>query len=420
MRRATRRDHAEPTRHGRGRRDLQLAAQSSPGADARRVTARVALDAIRLAELLTLDTGDQLLGSVAGQPGAQPVSGRRRSEARARSSACARVARCDLDLHARSASDRAGARRRRSDTGAPKRRTTGEEASRAAWRALCDDIGVTGRPGRRRCSLPPIATRSRPASIRCSRSSRCRTRRRRSCRAPAVLPDRWIAIGIRDDGTRIVEHRRRADSDGSVRRLDTTPSETAALANREGEPIQLPPRMRWMTDFATGRAGRHGPRHSARRRRRSARPNCSICRSAADADTGPERRHARRPVHRSSVQPRLRVRPAEHTDEQQRGRRLRAAVAQPSASRPRSTSNGGRAHSHRAWPPTARPPRARSASPLMCSRPSPASGAASDVAQEPDGFEPEIAAGDADRAVAGDVGPALEDFLAASRSRART
>ena len=31
----------------------------------------------------------------------------------------------------------------------------------------------------------------------------------------------------------------------------TTPAETASLTNREGEPIQLPPRMRWMTDFPT-------------------------------------------------------------------------------------------------------------------------------------------------------------------------
>ena len=66
-----------------------------------------------------------------------------------------------------------------------------------------------------------------------------------------VLPDRWIAIGIRNED-RVFEHVGAPIPMDLAVGIDTTPSETAALNNREGEPIQLPPRMRWMTDFAMG------------------------------------------------------------------------------------------------------------------------------------------------------------------------
>ncbi len=66
----------------------------------------------------------------------------------------------------------------------------------------------------------------------------------------SVLPDRWIVIGI-NGGARVVQAVGTPIPLDLAVGIDTTPSETAALTNREGEPIQLPPRMRWMTDFAT-------------------------------------------------------------------------------------------------------------------------------------------------------------------------
>ena len=64
-----------------------------------------------------------------------------------------------------------------------------------------------------------------------------------------VLPDRWIVVGMRQ-GTKVLEQVGAAIPHDLAVGLDTTPSEAQGLTNQEGSPIQLPPRMRWLTDFA--------------------------------------------------------------------------------------------------------------------------------------------------------------------------
>jgi hypothetical protein len=66
----------------------------------------------------------------------------------------------------------------------------------------------------------------------------------------AMLPDRWVVLGYRDD-VRVVAHVGQPIVRPLVTGLDTTASALAAVRNADGSPIQLPPRMRWMADFAT-------------------------------------------------------------------------------------------------------------------------------------------------------------------------
>ena len=200
---------------------------------------------------------------------------------------------------------------------------------RIAGRVACAGDGHrrhSGRLGRDGCSRRRIATRLHPASSRCSRSSRCRTTPRRSCRGPACCPIAGSPSASAPDGkpsSSIWARRSRMISPSvSTRRR----AETQALANQRGQPIQLPPRMRWLTDFAA--AVQVGMAFDIAIAADVVRlDELFVVGVRLTADAGAERRRAGRPVHRSSLQPRLRLRAAEHADEQQRRRRLRPAVA---------------------------------------------------------------------------------------------
>jgi len=230
-------------------RDRQLAVEALDVSRTRLETARGALDHIRVNELLTFETMDALLGSVAGnqvlslfpvgvEARLEPGRLRVRVWPDAISTSTHDPRLTEQELAATKDYWRAEAA------------ATGEDASRAAWRALCEAIGVTRAawtahiltPTNRDALAPgvapvfPIVAMQDEAAPFVARA--------------AVLPDRWIVIGVGEDGAHIVERLGAPiPMDLSVG-IDTTPSETAALANREGEPIQLPPRMRWMTDFA--------------------------------------------------------------------------------------------------------------------------------------------------------------------------
>jgi hypothetical protein len=246
---ATRRISQNP-RDAAAARDVRLATEALTATRSRVETARVALDQIRLAELLTFETSDGLLGSIPGNQVLSlfPVGVEARLEA-----GRLRV-RVWPDAISTSTHD---PRLTETELAATKEywraeaTSTGEDTSRAAWRALSDAIGVTRAAWAAQLLTPtnrdglgpgvapvfPIVAMQDDAAPFVARA--------------AVLPDRWVVIGIGADGQRIVEHLGAPiPMDLSVG-LDTTPAETAALTNREGEPIQLPPRMRWMTDFAT-------------------------------------------------------------------------------------------------------------------------------------------------------------------------
>lgn len=126
---------------------------------------------------------------------------------------------------------------------------TNEAESRAAWRTLAAVIGVTRAawatqqltptnrdalaPGAEP-QFPPVALQDEAAPF-VPRAN--------------VLPDRWIVVGMRQ-GAKVLEQVGAAIPHDLAVGLDTTPSEAQALTNQEGSPIQLPPRMRWLTDFA--------------------------------------------------------------------------------------------------------------------------------------------------------------------------
>jgi hypothetical protein len=125
----------------------------------------------------------------------------------------------------------------------------GEADSRAAWRALASAIGVTRAawaaqvltPTNRDAMgasvepvFPPVAMQDDDAPF---------------VPRAGVLPDRWILVGMKQ-GSKALERLGASIPHDLAVGLDTTPSETAGLTNEEGSPIQLPPRMRWLTDFA--------------------------------------------------------------------------------------------------------------------------------------------------------------------------
>jgi hypothetical protein len=212
-------------------------------------SARVNLDAIRIAELATLETGDALLGFVPGNSvlslfpvgvEARLEPGRLRvrvwPDAISTSTHDPRLTEKELDLTKRYWRVEAA--------------STSFDASRNAWAALCRETGVTRAawaaqiltPTNRQALGPgvepvfPIVAMQDDAAPFVPRAS--------------VLPDRWIVIGTKDF-VRVVERVGAPIPMDLAVGIDSTPSESAALTNREGEPIQLPPRMRWMTDFAT-------------------------------------------------------------------------------------------------------------------------------------------------------------------------
>jgi hypothetical protein len=396
-------------------RDRQLAAEVLAASRTRVESARVALDNIRLAELLTFQTTDALLGSVAGNQVLSlfPVGVEARLEpGRLR-------VRVWPDAISTSTHD---PRLTEQELAATKEYwraeavATGEETSRAAWRALCEAVGVTRAawtaqiltPTNRDALAPgvspvfPIVAMQDEAAPFVARA--------------AVLPDRWIAIGIREDGARIIEHLGAPiPMDLSVG-LDTTPSETAALANREGEPIQLPPRMRWMTDFAT--AVRVG--------------------MALDIPLAANVDH----IHELLIVGlRLTQSPAQNADALAglfTGHRFSRGFAFVPQNTPTNNSVAGGSglpsRTERVEAAFNLERRPRGFAPGLAANgttaarafgvaadvfaPLPASGATSAVANEPDGFEPEMAAAMQTALWQVTIGPGLEDFLALPEPRA--
>ncbi len=411
---ATRRTTLNP-RDTDAARDLQLAAQAVATSRTRVESARVTLDNIRVAELLTFSTTDALLGSVAGtqvlslfpvgvEARLEPGRLRVRVWPDAISTSTHDPRLTEQELAATKDYWRAEAV------------ATGEDASRAAWRALCEAIGVTRAawaaalltPTNREALAPgvapvfPIVAMQDEAAPFVARA--------------AVLPDRWIAIGIGADGKRVVEHLGAPiPMDLSVG-LDTTPTETAALANREGEPIQLPSRMRWMTDFAT--AVQVG--------------------MALDIPIAADIVHLAELL---IVGLRLTQTPAQNADALAglfTGHRFSRGFAFVPQNTPTNNSVAGGSglpsrterveaafdleRRPRAFPPglAANGTTAARAFGIAADvfAAMPASGAAPGVAQEPNGFEPAIAAAMQTALWQVTVGPALEDFLTLSAARA--
>ncbi|HEU4692239.1 MAG TPA: hypothetical protein VFS23_27940 [Vicinamibacterales bacterium] len=244
---ATRRATQQPG-NAAATRELQLADASLAQARTRVTAARVALDDIRIDELATLETSDLLLGSIAGHQVLSlfPVALEARLEPgrlRVRiwpdsiSTSTHDPRLTEKELTATKTYWRAQAA------------ATTDEASRVAWSALADEIGVT-----RAAWSAQVLTPSNRSALAPGVEPVFPTVSLQDDAAPfvpraAVLPDRWIAIGIRGIKREFERVGAPIPMDLAVG-LDTTPSEAVALANREGEPIQLPPRMRWMTDFA--------------------------------------------------------------------------------------------------------------------------------------------------------------------------
>ena len=211
-------------------------------------SARVNLDITRVNELATFETADQFLGFI---PGSQvlalfPVGveaklepGRLRvrvwPDAISTSTHDPRLTEQELAAAIRYWS---------ADVAA-----AGEDASRAAWRALADELGATRAAWVARLLTPTNLDALAPGVAPAFPTVPMQDEAAPFVPRAGVLPDRWIAIGTRAN-VRLFEHVGAPIPIDLAVGLDTTPSEAAALANREGEPIQLPPRMRWMTDFA--------------------------------------------------------------------------------------------------------------------------------------------------------------------------
>jgi hypothetical protein len=124
-----------------------------------------------------------------------------------------------------------------------------EDDSRAAWRALTATLGVT-RAAWAAAQLTPLNRDTLGPGV----DPQFPDVAMEDDEAPfvpraSVLPDRWIVVGMRQ-GTKVLEHAGAAIPHDLAVGLDTTPSEMQGIANEEGSPIQLPPRMRWLTDFA--------------------------------------------------------------------------------------------------------------------------------------------------------------------------
>lgn len=210
--------------------------------------ARRELDRERLRDLATFASSDQFLGSIAGTEvlGLFPVAleaklepGRLRiriwPDAISTSTHDPRFTTRELEATQRYWREQAAA--------------SNDEASRANWRLLCEEIGVTRAAWAVRELTPTNVAALAPGVDPVFPTAPMQDENAPFVPRAALLPDRWVAIGIRDH-VRVFEHFGAPIPIDLAVGLDTTPAETAGLANREGEPIQLPPRMRWMTDFA--------------------------------------------------------------------------------------------------------------------------------------------------------------------------
>lgn len=129
---------------------------------------------------------------------------------------------------------------------------TTDEGHRGAWRELADVVGIA-----RGAWVARVLTPINQALLAPGIEPLFPTVAMFDEAAPfvpraGVLPDRWIVTGFRD-GIQVFDHAGAPIPHDLAAGLDTTPSETSALRNQEGEPIQLPPRMRWLTDFDAAR-----------------------------------------------------------------------------------------------------------------------------------------------------------------------
>jgi len=227
---------------------LQAAEAELARARLRVDSARVTLDANRLAELATLQTSDQLLGTIAGNEvlalfpvgvEAKLDAGRLRvrvwPDAMSTSTHDPRLTPQEVD---------AAKRYWRAEASA-----NSDDEVRAAWHVLADEIGMTRAAWAARALTPTNRDALAPGVEPIFPTPSMQDDAAPFVPRAGVLPDRWMAVGIKDNA-RVVSHLGGPIPMDLAVGLDTTPSETAALTNREGEPIQLPPRMRWMTDFA--------------------------------------------------------------------------------------------------------------------------------------------------------------------------
>jgi hypothetical protein len=248
------RRHAEATRAALATGGDAAASTALRRADAELATARtslsrarVDLDLVRASELATLESADSLLGFIRGSEvlGLFPVGMEARLEPgrlRVRvwpdaiSTATHDPRLTEAELAASKGYWRAVAL------------AGGESNAVAAWREFADSIGVT-----RAAWAAQVLTPLNEVAMGPSVEPEFPIVAMHDDAAPfvpraAVLPDRWIAIGLRDGARVFAQVGASIPLDLAVG-LDTTPSEGAGLNNSEGEPIQLPPRMRWMTDF---------------------------------------------------------------------------------------------------------------------------------------------------------------------------
>jgi hypothetical protein len=233
-------------------------------------SARRELDIERLRDLATFTSSDQLLGTLAGNEvlGLFPVALEAKLEPRrlrvriwpdaiSTPTHDPRFTERELEATKRYWRDEAAA--------------ANEEASRANWRLLCDEIGVTRAAWAVRALTPTNAAALAPGFDPVFPTAPMQDEDAPFVPRAALLPDRWVAIGIRDH-IRVFEHFGAPIPIDLAVGLDTTPSETAGLANREGEPIQLPPRMRWRptstgsTNWSYSACGSRRRRHRMPRR----------------------------------------------------------------------------------------------------------------------------------------------------------
>jgi hypothetical protein len=125
---------------------------------------------------------------------------------------------------------------------------TTDDGHREAWRELADAAGITRGAWVARALTPINQSALAPGIEPLFPAVAMMDEAGPFVPRAGVLPDRWIVTGFLND-RKVFEHAGEPIPHDLAVGLDTTPSEAAALSNREGEPIQLPPRMRWLTDF---------------------------------------------------------------------------------------------------------------------------------------------------------------------------
>ena len=210
--------------------------------------ARVVLDAQRIEELQAVDTGAALLGSIPGQHvlALFPVAIEARLEpGRLRLRVWPdNIATSTHDPRLTEAERNAATSYWLAEAAAAT-----EEQSRAAWAELAKAVGVARAAWAARQLTPTNHDALGPGVTPVFPSVPMQDAQAPFVPRAGALPDRWIAVGMLN-GARVFEHVGAPVPHDLAVGLDTTPAETQALTNKEGEPIQLPRRSRWLTDFA--------------------------------------------------------------------------------------------------------------------------------------------------------------------------